>query len=90
MPRPSLLRILIATFLLLALAAPFARAEEPETRGDASLFSLADLLDRAWGELMSLWPANGCIIDPSGGCMAGQKLDNGCIADPSGGCRPGS
>lgn len=89
MIRPSLARILKTALLLLALAVPVARAEEPAspaTRGAADLFSLTDLVGQVWGGFMSLWPDNGCGIDPDGGCRSEQALDNGCIIDPSGGC----
>jgi len=89
MPRPSLSRILLAALLVFVLTVPSARAEEP-----ASSFSLANLLDRAWGGLVSLWMENGCILDPSGSCTTGQAVepspDNGCGLDPNGGCLPGN
>ncbi|HYU33020.1 MAG TPA: hypothetical protein VEW48_12730 [Thermoanaerobaculia bacterium] len=93
MPRLALPRIVITTLLLLAFTAPFAQAEEPASpgaRGTAGLLSLADLLGRAWDELLNLWPTNGCILDPHGGCATAPALDNGCGLDPHGGCQPGS
>lgn len=96
MSRPSLSRIVLTAFLLVASTTPLARAEEP---------SLLGLLDRAWSGLLSLWiengcgidpnggctsPDNGCGADPNGGCTTLETSDNGCIADPHGGCQPGN
>lgn len=80
-------RIPMSVLLLLVLSVSPVRAEEPKS-------SLVDLLSQAWGGLVSFWMENGCIIDPSGGCTAGQadapQTDNGCIIDPDGHCRVGS
>jgi len=93
MRRPALSRILTIALLLVVLTVPFAWAKGPSSSrasSAVSTFSLADLLSRAWGGLVSLWMDNGCGIDPHGGCTAGPvqgpTTDNGCIADPHGGC----
>jgi hypothetical protein len=99
MPRPLLSRILMTAFLLVFLTAPFARAERTESPrlGAARFFSLANLCDRAWGGLVSLWANNGADIDPSGGNAPVQRetgsepaADNGADIDPNGGYRFGS
>ncbi len=87
--RPTLSRILIATFLLIVLTVPLAQAAGPtlsRTRSTAGFFSLTDLLGRAWGGFVGFWLDNGCGLDPSGRCTAGPSTDNGCGIDPSGRC----
>jgi hypothetical protein len=51
------------------------------------------LLAQAWSWLRSLWPEEGCGIDPSGGKCASQspappvRPDEGCGIDPNGKCQ---
>lgn len=45
------------------------------------------LLVDFWNVLTSVWEAEGCKIDPYGGCITSTpNTDAGCKIDPFGGC----
>jgi hypothetical protein len=45
------------------------------------------LLVEVWNTLMAVWEAEGCKIDPYGGCVPNTpSSDAGCKIDPFGGC----
>src|SRR5215470_16545459 len=92
--------------LSLALAAPWTANAVPnrfskESASRAQVGTRAsDRLVALRGWLANLWAEAGCIIDPSGRCIAGTsqnpggnrgwlanlRAEAGCIADPSGRC----
>ena len=103
MPR-SCFRRLAAFLLVLALAAPWAAAEEPQFHSTprataepalAGFFTtLWDLLAALWTEASSETDA-GCSADPNGRCLdlggtASSEPDAGCSLDPNGGCGSGT
>jgi hypothetical protein len=92
MRRLSLSRAFLLLVLILMLWVPAAQAGEsrPEAKSERG-FVAWDFLDQVWESLTRIWAANGCILDPHGGCVPDQgtaapESDNGCRLDPHGGC----
>ena len=83
-------RCTLAVFLLAALLAMPLTAE-PRVRAERGPGSVWDLLVEVWNKLTAVWEANGCKIDPYGGCITSTpSADEGCSIDPFGGCKSGS
>jgi len=95
MPRFSrcLAFLLLVLFVLpAALQAAEPRRDAAPVRNSAAQSSWVVLV-QVWSFLTGVPLDNGCWIDPSGRCLAGQNavatVDNGCRADPNGICLPG-
>jgi hypothetical protein len=96
MHRIQRVRIVLAALLLMASTGLPAWGEELRSREEARPARLAALARSAaalfWSRLTGLWEKAGCILDPNGGCAAGQstaETDEGCGLDPNGGCAAG-
>ena len=90
----SSLKALIAVALALSVAVPCVAGAAQETRRPASVaISGGHHLADAWNWLRSLWPSEGCGMDPNGGkCIPAApapppvRLNGGCGIDPDGRC----
>jgi hypothetical protein len=93
MHRIQRVRTVLAILLLTASTGLPAWGAQPRSREEARPARLAALARSAalfWSRLTGLWEKEGCILDPNGGCAAGQSTaesDEGCWIDPNGGCR---
>lgn len=94
MPRSS--RSFAVLLLVLLLVPAALQAAEPQRNVEplqnrSAALSAWDELARLWSVLTGSQTDNGCILDPSGGCLPRQGatsgFDNGCILEPDGGCR---
>jgi hypothetical protein len=88
MSRAALLLVLVL-FAVPALQAAPNRAEAGPVPSAAAVPAAWDLFTQVWDFLTGVWSANGCGLDPSGGCHPRPittDTDNGCGLDPSGGC----
>jgi len=84
MSRPPA-RIVVCLLFAAVLLLPWAASAAPRPASPG-------FLPRLWTLLTSLWPDEGCILDPSGLCKGAApvlpaSLDEGCILDPNGGCK---
>lgn len=85
MPRRDFARLSAILLIVAALTAPPAWGASRWPPGEVSPL---DLFARIWGSLAAIWSAEGCAIDPHGGCGPSQppRTDEGCSGDPHGGC----
>ena len=90
----SSLKALCAVALSLSVAVPcHGAAARPAGQAASAANSRGHHLADAWTWLRSLWPSEGCVIDPNGGkCIPAAsalppvRLDGGCGIDPNGQC----
>ena len=83
-------RCTLAVFLLAAMLAMPLTAE-PRVRTERDSGAVWNLLADVWNKLTAVWEAEGCKIDPFGGCVtSAPSADAGCSIDPYGGCKSGS
>jgi hypothetical protein len=63
-------RCTLTVFLLAAiLAAPLTSSAEPRVRTERGPGAVWNLLADLWSHIKVAWEANGCSIDPFGGCV---------------------
>jgi hypothetical protein len=88
------LKALVAVALALSVAVPcLGAAAKPAGKSASVAASGGHHLADAWTWLRSLWPSEGCGLDPNGGkCTPAApapppvRLDGGCGIDPDGQC----
>lgn len=85
MPHRRLARVLVVVLIAIPLVATSAWGTPRRLPSELQPF---EFLARLWGSFAALWEAEGCSIDPHGGCTSGQTptTDSGCSLDPHGGC----
>jgi len=86
---PSKAVLLVVLILMLWVPAVQAGEPRPELKPDRGFFSWG-FLAQVWASLTLVWEANGCQIEPNGGCLPEQgsapEPDNGCGLEPDGRC----
>ena len=85
MSLPTARRTAVLMLLTVVLLVPGAASAAPRSISPS-------FLPRVWSLLEALWPAAGCLIDPSGLCKGTTSampatVDEGCGIDPSGRCK---